>query len=181
MNGKAFEAHEEALKYQRMAEQATQQAQQAQADRHQLQLAVDQIQLAYDQQAQLVELLQQQIQSSGQVPATLPAASSKQRSLMPQLPIQQMLAAQAAEAEATAAPPAATLSRSRSRGLISINAEQVGLGGSPASNSRASGRPRVDMTPTRDQDESLMVSECLFLRDQYALLNLDVFSTCSWS
>lgn len=143
-----FEAHEEVQKQQRSMENKEQQVQQLQAVLH------HERQMREQQQQELDRLRQQLYERQADAPNS--AAAAKHRSSMPQLPLQQMLAAQAAEAEAAAAMPS---SRNRSRASTTGGAEEAGYSGSPASISRTMGRQRVDMTPPRDQDESLMVSD----------------------
>lgn len=140
-----FEAHEEMLKQQRFMESKEQQIQQLQAARA--------------QDRQLIEQLQQQLLERGEVPALI--TSTKLRSQALQLPIQQMLAAQAAESAAATLAAALPSSRGRSRIGTARGAEDPSYNGSPAGASRPAGWQRVDMTPTRDQDESLMVSMLL--------------------
>lgn len=144
VSGKVFEAHEEVIRQQRSMESKEQQIQQ-------LQSALEHERHLRQEQLQELEQLRQQLHDRTEGVNS----AAKQRSLMPQLPIQQMLAAQAAEAEAS---PAHS-SRSRSRAVTTGGVDESGYTGSPASISRIPARTRVDMTPARDQDGGL-VSLC---------------------
>lgn len=142
VSGKVFEAHEEVIRQQRSMESKEQQIQQ-------LQSALEHERHLRQEQLQELEQLRQQLHDRTEgVNST-----AKQRSLMPQLPIQQMLAAQAAGAEASPA------HSSRSRAVTTGGVDESGYTGSPASISRIPARTRVDMTPARDQDGAL-VSLC---------------------
>lgn len=106
VSGKVFEAHEEVLKHQRTMESKEQQLQQLQAALHQRDQQHARELLQRDQEnEQLRRLLEEARSGAGGSPATVhapaAAAAAKQRTRL-QLPIQQMLAQQAAEAEAFA-------------------------------------------------------------------------------
>lgn len=180
VSGKVFEAHEEALKHQRSIESKEQQLQQLQANLQQERRQRCQLQSELEQRSQEVERLRHQLEEAraGGTVAAAPAAAvagTKPPRAQLQLPIQQMLAAQQAQAEAAAeaeaaaaeaaadAPePAAERSRetSCSGTTLSIRTSVAGRAAAGAvlefTGSPAHGRPqiqgKVDRTPTRDQD-----------------------------
>jgi hypothetical protein len=179
VSGKVFEAHEEVLKHQRTMESKEQQLQQLQATMHQRE----------QQHEREIEQLRRQLEearaAAGNSPAAVPApaaAAAKQRTRL-QLPIQQMLAQQAAEAEAfakaereaaaaeeaaDAGESAAARSREASSSGAAREASSGGMAREPSSSAvfapaedscespaaaGGAGRGRVDKSPLRDQDE----------------------------